>query len=86
MKIPKSILTILTFGLIACSTGKQNIPGKLHYRNSVMYQQAKPLAITKEPHGFFLFADSSQAVFIPRSKKHPVMMYYRIDNDFIYVP
>lgn len=85
MKIPKHILTILTFGLLACNTAK-NIPGKLHYRNEAMYEQAKPLRLTDKPYGFFLFPDSSQALFIPKGKKYPVMMFYRIDDDFIYIP
>ena len=81
----KLISALVLCLFLACSTSK-NKPSRLHYKNDVMYQQAKPLAITKEPYGFFLFADSSQAIFIPKSQKHPAMMYYRIDDDFIFIP
>jgi hypothetical protein len=78
----KLISALICTLFVACSVSK-NKPSKLHYRNEVMYHQARNY---RDGSGFHLFPDSSQAVFIPRSRKGSVMMYYRIDNDFIYIP
>lgn len=79
----KLISALICTLFLACSVSK-NKPGKLHYKTEVMYHQARNY---RPGYGFFLFPDSTRAIFIPKDrKKVPVMNYYRIDEDFIYIP
>ena len=81
----KVLFAFLTAGILySCSVSKHNEPSRLHYPEKWIYHQA---SIHKIGYGFFLSHDSTEVLFVPRNrKKFPMVKFYRIDNDFIYIP